>query len=560
MTDQAVKRERYTSFFTRHSSLIICLAFFLAPSAGCRRASTPAGAPGDNVYRIPLTDNPVTLDPAHLTDVNSGGVAARLFNGLVKLDADLRPVPDLAERWEVSPDGLTYTFHLRDGVRFHNGREATAEDVRYSYERLLLPDRASRMAWVVEPIRGARDLREGKADGLAGLTAPDDRTVVLTLDAPFPPILSQLAMVNAAVLPREEVEKTDVPFGRRPVGTGPFRFKTWQDNHVVELVRNDDYFEGPARLAGIRFRVITEAQVAWQEYQAGNLEHCAVPEGMLEQVRAGPHAAELRSSATLSTYYLGIMMTHPAGENVHLRRALNYAVDRAFICEKVLGGAHAPARGILPPGMPGHNPDLAGYSSDPERARRELEKAGYGLDNPPLEMTLFCRSGTRTQQVAEAVQSDLKRAGIPATIRTLDFAALLEATGKEEPDLFYLAWVADFPDADNFLQLFNSSRLGHAGNRVHYVNAEVDALLDRSRRETDLVRRENLLRKIEETVIADAPWVFLSHGRTHLLVRPYVRGFELTPMDVGTSVNEVDFHKISLAGDAEERRLPPADR
>jgi len=552
MTDHAVRcdgkrttRPGRRLFIALHLSLFIFPAGLLMFSTGCRRAPADNG----NVYRIPLTDNPVTLDPAHLTDVNSAGIAARLFNGLVKLDKELRPAPDLAERWDVSPDGLTYTFHLRGDVRFHNGREVTAEDVQYSFERLLRPETASGAAWVVEPIRGARDLREGKGDSLVGLTTPDERTVVLELEAPFPPILSQLAMVNTAIVPREEVEKTDVPFGRRPVGTGPFKFKSWQDNHALELVRNDDYFEGPAKLTGIRFRVITEAQVAWQEYQAGNLEHCAVPEGMLEQVRSGPHASELRSVATLSTYFIGITMTHPAGENVHLRRALNYAVDRAFICEKVLGGAHAAARGIVPPGIPGYNPDLVGYTSDPDRAREELAEAGYGPDNPPPEMVLFCRSGTRTQQVAEAVQSDLKSVGIPVTITTLDLAALFAATVKGEPELFYLSWMGDFPDADNFLQLFNSSRLGGAGNRVHYVNAEVDTLLDRSRRETDPVRREALLHEIEEIVVADAPWVFLSHGQTHLLVKPYVRHFTLGPMDAGTSVNEVDFHRVSFASE-----------
>ena len=269
-------------------------------SRGC---SWPAAAdakqsparPPTAIYRLPLTDNPVTLDPALFTDVNSEGVARRIFNKLVKLDAKLQPVPDLAESWKVSEDGLTYTFALRKGVRFHNGREMVADDVRFSFERLLRAETASQRAWVVEPIAGARELRDGKAQSLAGLETPDACTVVLRLKEAFSPalMLQLLAMGNAAIVPREEVQpRGGVKFGRRPVGTGPFRFVSWRDHDAVVLARNDQYFGGPAKLAGLRFRVIKESLVAWQEYFAGGLEHCAVPEGFLKEAQAG--AAEGR--------------------------------------------------------------------------------------------------------------------------------------------------------------------------------------------------------------------------------------------------------------------------
>jgi len=536
---------RFTGF-----SVVICLlscVAMLSPVA-CRRSLPEPQPPADGYYRLPLTDNPVTLDPAKFTGVDSEGVAGRIFNTLVTLDADLKPIPEIAEKWVVSGDGRTYTFTLRRGVRFHNGREMIAEDVRYSFERLLRRETVSRRAWVVEPIAGADDLREGSADSLKGLEVVDQYTVRITLAAPFPPILSQLAMTNAAVIPREEVEKKDVPFGRRPVGTGPFRFVTWKDNDVIELARNEDYFDGPPALAGIRFRVIKEPVVAYHEYRAGNLEHCAVPEGSLNQIRSGSLRGELRSVATLSTYYLGIMMTHdPAGKNLHLRRALNYAVDREFLCEKVLGGTHMPAKGVLPPGLPSHDPGLEGYAADPQRARHELDEAGFGPENPVPELTLYCKNSQRTLQVAQVIQNDLQRIGIKASVRALDFGALKAAINKAEPDLFYLSWIADFPDADNFLQIFHSARHGPPGNRVRYTNTEVDALLDQSRREVDREKRTELLRRAEAAIVHDAPWIFLSHGQTHLLVKPYVRGFELGPMDVGTSVNQVAFHKISFA-------------
>ena len=170
-------------------------------------------------------------------------------------------------------------------------------------------------------------------------------------------MLQLLAMGNAAIVPREEVADRGGggKFGRRPVGTGPFRFVSWRDHDAVLLARNDQYFGGPAKLAGLRFRVIKESLVAWQEYLAGGLEHCAVPEGFLKEAQSGPQKGELRSTATLSTQYLGIAMSHrPWGSNVHLRRALNYAVDRKFLCERILGGENAPAKGVLPPETPGN--------------------------------------------------------------------------------------------------------------------------------------------------------------------------------------------------------------
>ena len=325
---------------------------------GCGKRGAESRPPADGYYRLPLTDNPVTLDPALFTDVNSEGVARRIFNNLVKLDSKLQPVPDLAESWKVSDDGLTYTFTLRKGVRFHNGREMVADDVRFSFERLLRAETASQRAWVVEPIAGARELRDGKALSLAGIETPDAYTVVLRLKEAFSPtlMLQLLAMGNAAIVPREEVADRGGggKFGRRPVGTGPFRFVSWRDHDAVLLARNDQYFGGPAKLAGLRFRVIKESLVAWQEYLAGGLEHCAVPEGFLNEAQSGPQKGELRSTATLSTQYLGIAMPHrPWGSNVHLRRALNYAVDRKFLCERILGGENAPAKGVLPPETPG---------------------------------------------------------------------------------------------------------------------------------------------------------------------------------------------------------------
>ena len=536
------------------SDMIVAVAIGIVVFAfpACRRSTPGTNSKSDGYYRLSLNINPPTLDPAHFGGVDADGVARRIFSTLVTLDGNMNIVPDLAERWEIANDGQTYTFYLREGVRFHNGRAMTAEDVRYSFERLLRKETVSKRPWVVEPIAGAKALRAGEADALAGLEVLSPRTVRITLEEPFPPFLSLLAMTNAAVLPREEVGKTDVPFGRRPIGTGPFRFVKWQDNHLIELARNDDYFSGPPALAGLRFRIIKEARVAYEEFKAGNLEHCEVPSGDLDRIRSGPEKENLRSVATLSTYFVGITMTRePAGSNVHLRRAMNYAIDREFLCDKVLGGMRVPARGVLPPGLPGYDPARQGYARNITRAKQELAEAGYGPNNPVPEMTLYCRNRIESKQVGEAIQNDLQQVGIPVVLRVLDFGALSAATNKAEPHLFVLSWMADYPDAENFLKIFHSAYHGAQGNRAHYTNGEVDRLFEASQRESDIEKRISLIREIENIVVADAPWIFLYHGQTHLLVQPWVQNFELGPMDVGTSVNRVDFHKVTLGDRAE---------
>ena len=401
---------------TRTSSLqraFVAAAVAALLLAGCGKREAESRPPADGFYRLPLTDNPVTLDPALFTDVNSEGVARRIFNNLVKLDSKLQPVPDLAESWKVSDDGLTYAFTLRKGVRFHNGREMVADDVRFSFERLLRPETASQRAWVVEPIAGARELRDGKASSLAGLETPDAHTVVLRLKDAFSPMLmlQLLAMGNAAIVPREEVPPRDgVPFGRRPVGTGPFRFVSWRDHDAVVLARNDQYFGGPAKLAGLRFRIIKESLVAWQEYLAGGLEHCAVPEGFLKEAQSGPLKGELRSTATLSTQYLGIAMSHrPWGANVHLRRALNYAVDRKFLCEKILGGESAPAKGVLPPERPAHSTLLRAALRDSWRPIRRCSGPPRGNSNG--------RSIRRCRDIPTTPSARRANCARPATVR-----------------------------------------------------------------------------------------------------------------------------------------------
>ena len=529
-------------------SACLLLAAFLVgcgrqPAAGERKA--PA-KPVRAVYRMALEEDARTLDPADIVDAYSWGIARRLFSTLVRHDAKMNVIGDLAESWAVSDDQLTYTFRLRRGARFHHGRPVVAQDVAYSLSRLAGRDVRP---WVVAPVLGAQDVRAGKARALRGITTPDDHTVVIRLAKPFPPFIQHLTMVNCAVVPRDKVEADAGAFARQPVGSGAFSLVQWLPKERFRLRRFDDYFRGPASLGGIEVRIIYELSTAYEAYVAGELDHCVLPPEYIQRERKGPRQDQVRVVPNADTRYLGITMARgPLGKNVHLRRALNYAINRRFVCEKILGGSRRPAKGVLPPGIPAYDPDLAGYTFDLAKARAELAAGGFGPGMTPPPVTLWYRPVRNGQQVAEQVQADLKKIGVTVKLKTSDFATLMKATVAGEPDLFRLAWVADYPDPDNFLYvLFHSRQAADQGNRTHFADPEVDRRLDAARAETDPVKRIPLYRLAERAIVDRAPWVFMAHGVSYLLVKPHVRGMALGPLDAGSSLNGVDFHRVSLA-------------
>jgi len=496
-----------------------------------------------SIYNMSLEVDAKTLDPAGIVDAYSWCVARRLFSTLVRHDPQMNLQPELAESWSVSPDGLTYTFKLRPKVRFHHGREVDSSDVAFSLARV-----AKKRFWIVKQIVGAKEVADGKAESLKGVSTPDRYTLIIKLTEPFPPFIQQLAMVNCAAVPREKVNKDPAAFAREPIGSGPFKLKQWLQKDRVELERFDKYFRGPAKLDGIRIRIVKELTVAYEAYQGGELDHCVVPRELMRQTLNGPQKDEVREVPNLNTRYLGITMTRtPLGTNIHLRRAINYAINRPLLYDKILGGADVPAKGVLPPGMPGYDPDLSGYTYDLEKAKSELKASGYGDHNPPPPVTLWHTTERNGNLIAQQVQADLKKIGVTLRLKTVDFPALLAATTTGEPDLFRIAWVADYPDPDNFLYiLFHSGQKPDEGNRTHFADADVDALLDAARAEVDLEKRIKAYQAAERLIVDRSPWIFLSHGVTYMLVKPHVNGLALGPLDSGNAVGGVDFHPVSV--------------
>jgi len=473
----------------------------------------------------------VTLDPALITHTHATAVAQQLFDGLVQFDADLNIIPSIASSWSASHDGLTWTFHLRQGVKFHHGREVNADDFVYAFTRILDPHTQSPHTSILARVQGAQAFMAAASDHVTGLQALDPYTLRITLSQPYAPFITMLGTVQASVIPREEVVRLGKQFGQHPVGTGPFRFESWTAGQDIILQANPAYFEGRPFLDRIAYRIFTTAdsQATLAEFEQGRLEDAPVPAQDRQRLRSDARYRFFRKPL-LATLFLWIDTHGSPLSQVKVRQAINYGINRRVINNEIRQNSAVEARGILPPGMPGYNPELAGYEYDFLRAQQLLADAGYphGQGLPTLELWTSAVSPTVLAE-HEAIQHDLQRLGISVVLRKAEsWKQYTELLGKRPGAMYRYAWFADFPDPDNFLYtLFHSQGPNNFGN---YQNPEVDRLLEQVRRENDYLRRIQIYRQAEALIMADAPTVNLVYATFEHLFQPYVRGIELNAL------------------------------
>jgi len=491
------------------TALSIIIAVFMV---GCGTATDDGSA----VFRYRLASDPPSLDPIHSTDTTSATIVLKIFEGLVDQDPEtLDIIPSLAESWDISGDGLTYTFHLKKGVMFHNGREVTSEDVRYSIERCLTPKERSERSWVLTPILGAAEMLAGEVSTLRGLETPDDHTVVFTLERPFAPFLSYLALEAGRIAAREGIEAADFT----PIGSGPFAFVSWDHGIRVTLRANHEWHGGDVGLENVEFEVIPDVGVAFQKFVAGELDFVdEIPPGQLSLIRKR-YPESVHMWPYIRIEYVGFNMTRPPFKgNPALRRALSCAVDRKSIVESLFEGAAAVPTGILPPGIPGRDESIEGYTYDPETAKKLLAEAGYPGGRGLPELTLWYNTNERHEQVMQFIQANLRDIGVNARLRSLDWPAYLKACESFEPDMFRMGWVADIPDADNFLYiLLHSSQIGPQGNYSGFSNAEFDGLVEQARLTADQTERTTLYKKAERIAMEEACWIIYAYPMQRIL-------------------------------------------
>jgi oligopeptide transport system substrate-binding protein len=487
--------------------------------------------PSGGTYRRPLGNDPATLDPARFTDEYAVRVANQIFDGLVGFDAYLNVQPALAQSWSASRDGLRWTFNLQQGVQFHNGREMIAEDVVYSLSRLLDPVVRSPNSWSLSKVKGAAEFQSGITKQLEGIKAVDRYSVQITLAEPLAPFISILGLPHLAIVPREEVEQPGKDFALSPVGTGPFRLVGWERGREIVLEANGHYFRGRPALDRIRFVIFPGRIVSdiLQAFEHGELEESPMPpDRRKELLEAGKY--KVIRKPTLSIRLLGFNLDRAPFEKLEVRQAVNYAINTVRLNWEIQGERYVVARGILPPGMPGYNPEVQSYGYDLDRAKALLEQAGYpsGKGLAPVTLASSTKS-TEVRQESRAVQQYLEAIGVQVGLQEFDdWPTFKQALREGEPQMFRYGWYADYPDPDSFLYpLFHSQS---QTNYFHYHNPVVDQLLDDARRETDDLHRVKLYREAEQLIMNDAPAVMLLHHTFEGLFQTYVEGIEVSAL------------------------------
>jgi len=516
-------------------------------SAGATDLS-PKATPGsvarpDRVERpvggrlIRLFSDPPTLDPHITTDSTSAVIVNEVFGGLVTINPEIEIVPDLAEDWDISPDGKVFTFRLRQDAKFHDGRLVVAEDFRWSLERAADPLTESPVADLyLADILGVADKLSGKAQSIRGLRVIDDHTLELTIDAPKSYFLAKMTYPTGFVVDRQNVEGNKNDWVFEPNGTGPFRLERYEIGETIILARNELYHLGPPFLDEVEF--ILSGGDPMLMYENDEIHLTGLGLADLERVQDpdNPLRAELATAPpSFSVSFIGLNVNEPPFDDPKFRLALNYAVNKKEIATSALSDLVVPAVGVIPPGFPSYNPDLKGYGYDPERAKRLLSESRYGADTGSIPRITLSIAGNFGASVGLDMEVMLRSweetLGVEVEIQQTEWATFLQDLHKRRFQMFAIGWSADYPDPQNFLDiLFHSESTNNWGA---YSNREVDSLLEKARVEPDQVARFQQYNLIEQLIVDDAPWVPLWHSTERkVLIKPQVKDYFLVPMTI----------------------------
>ncbi len=507
------------------SVVILCSLLIV----GCQPEQEAEVTPteGNTLYLYGI--DPLTLDPAVSGEMTSHEYIMQLFSGLVCLDDNLEPAPDIAQSWQVSNDGRTYTFYLRRDVRFHNGREVKAEDFKYSWQRACDPDTGSlTAATYLGDIVGVKEVLAGESKEISGVRVIDDYILQVTIDAPKSYFLSKLTYPTAFVVDRANVESGG-EWWRQPNGTGPFKLAQWDENSLLVLEKNELYY---GELAKVNFVVFyLWGGVPMNMYETGEIDVAGVSIYYVDKVtdEAGPFHQELVIVSELSFYYIGFDFTKPPFDDVNIRHAFTQAIDKDKLVSLVFRGMVQPADGILPPGMPGFNKDLSGLSYDVTEARELIKASNYGDVSklPPITITTMGWGGLISPGLEAIISEWRNNLGVEVKVRQLEPQRFLYHLRQEKDEMFYIGWVADYPHPQDFLDvLFHSDADNNYGE---YSSPELDALLEMAGVEQDNKLSLALYQQAEQKLVDDAACLPLWFGQNYVLVKSYVKGYNLSP-------------------------------
>ncbi len=538
-------RRKFSSKFSVRSArpiTAVCLAALFAlqgcttrnNSGGSSAAGSGGGAVG-NVLRYPLSAEPSTLDPGKVEDGTTIDLLQQVFEGLVAWGEDNKIHGNLAEKWDVSADGKTYTFHLKSGVKFHNGRELTADDFKYSMERACNPALASATAsGYLKDIVGVKDVLAGKATEISGIKVVDKATLTITLDAAKPYWLGNMTYPCAFAVCKEEVEKhkdakgvgqIDETLLTSTTGTGPFKFEKILRGDRVTLTAFTDYHAGRPKLDGIERPIVIDAGQRINKYVVGDVDLTEVSPGDLDRINGDPKLKnDFKTYARAAVWYVAMNQESPDSpfKDVRVRQAFTEAIDKSQIIAVAMRGTVDPASGIIPPGVPGRNEQIVPLPYDVAKAKALLSAAGFpdGKGFPRITIS-FRNDLPEVQKSSELIAQQLKtNLNIDIQTRPVQPTQFWHERDNKTQPLAHLRWSADYLDPQNFLSTL--LRAGATENKVGYNNPEFNKLCDAADIERDEAKRFALYQKAEQIAITDAPFAPLYFKRDLELVSPKV--------------------------------------
>lgn len=502
-----------------------------------------------------------SLDPAFASGQAAIWPCNLLYNGLVDLDDSLHVVPAIAKSWEISDNGLIYTFHLRTDVRFHNtdyitfsaGRHVTAQDFVYSFNRIVDPEVASPGSWIFQKV-------ERDAKGESSFIALNDSTLQIRLSEIQPPFLGVLAMKYCSVVPHEAVEKFGKDFARHPVGTGPFQMKMWEEGVKLVLRKNPNYFEFDEKglrlpyLDAVAITFIVDKQSVFMEFMKGSLDFMSGIEACYKDALLTKQGElqtrysddiKLLTSPYLNTEYIGFLLKDDGSDNPLLkkevRQALNYGFDRHKMMRYLRNNiGYAGTSGFVPKGMPSFNEErVAGYDYNPQKAAALLAQAGYpnGKGLPPITISV----SASYLDLCQYIQHELSQIGVTVKLDVEQAAQQRQMMRSYRLPAFRGSWICDYPDAENYLSLFYSKNLQPTGsNYTHYVNPKFDKLFEKSQTILDDDLRNDYYTQLDSMLMEDAPVMLLYYDKAIRFVRKNVEGMEPGP------TNMLDLRRVRI--------------
>ena len=501
----------------------------------------------DNWLHIFLPEDPETLDVQLTTDTYT--VPLNCFDRLVEtetVDGAAQIVPGLADSWEISEDGLTYTFHLHEGVTFHNGDPLTADDVVYTVNRMMAPETLAKNTDIYYGIvAGAADYYDAAAESVSGVEALDDLTVRFTLETPYAPFLSCLATPGASIFNRESTEGVE-DFGVNPAscfGTGPFQVTEWELGSRVTVVANPDYFKGAPAIDGITMDIVPDPDTQRLMFEQGKIDifNFDYADSQLQWFLDNGYEDQIVSGSRAGTYYFMFNTSFEPLHDVRVRKALQMAVDRQLILDQIYNGQGKVLNCFVPEGVLSHNDAAPEIPFDPEQAKALLAEAGLE-DGFDMEVAIMADSST-SQNISTILQQFWKNIGVNVEIRTYDESSYYDIRRDGELPSYYNSWSADYNDPDNFLYTFFSEK-NTKGRSINYENQEIMDLLENARVMTDFDERMAAYQTIDNAVTHEDAVTLPLYQRNHLFcLNPRVQGFKVA----WNGWSDMSFYGISLA-------------